>query len=323
MGKEIKIGLVGHGYWGNIFLNSVLRHGKHDITWICDPRKKNEMKIPHFHFINDCPLEEVDLVFVATPPGIHFEITKHFMERGANCLVTKPVVSNEVEFRELANLASISKCNLFADHTFISSPSFEFILNKIKNSNFGKILNYNSNRSGLGIVQKEVSVVKDLVIHDLSILDALGVRIPKSVVSYSQNIFVDEPSQIVNLLLEYDGNFRANISASWLSGIKVRNVQVGFENGTILWDDLKDLDTVMSVEIEHIVQPEIGHKITKVNKFDKPEIDAINNQLNKIEIALNSFDSKDDLDHILRITKVVEFVEISLLHPGETIYFEN
>lgn len=245
------------------------------------------------------------------------------MERGVSCLVTKPVFNNEIDFYELSNLATNKKCKIFADHTFVSSPSMDFIRNEIKNSNFGQMLNFNSNRSGLGIVQKDVSVVRDLVIHDVSILDALGSGLPKSVVSYSQKVFVNKPWQIVNLLISYSESLKANISASWLSGIKSRNIQIGFENGTIAWDDLKDLETVMSVEIEHKEQPTMEHKVTKVSKFEKLEIDAINNQLNKIEIALNSLENKDELEHILRVTKVVEFIEKSLLFPGEVIYFEG
>ena len=59
------------------------------------------------------------------------------------------------------------------DHTFVYTPAVRKIRDLISDGSLGDVYYYDSTRVNLGLFQRDVNVIWDLAVHDLSILDYL------------------------------------------------------------------------------------------------------------------------------------------------------
>src|SRR5205807_9215325 len=84
----------------------------------------------------------------------------------------------------------------------------------------------------------DVSVVRDLAPHDLSIMSCLIPHEPEAVVATGQshlNGLVD----VAFLTVYFPGNTIAHINVNWLSPVKVRTTLLGGEKKMLVWNDLE------------------------------------------------------------------------------------
>jgi hypothetical protein len=91
----MKTGLIGYGYWGKI-INSKL--------------KNNTINLP---------FDDVEWVFVATPPKTHYDIVKEYILKKKNIFCEKPLTLDYKSSKELIDLANEKKVHLYIDNLFI------------------------------------------------------------------------------------------------------------------------------------------------------------------------------------------------------------
>ena len=90
----MKTGLVGFGYWGKI-INSKLQDN------IINP-----------------PFDDVDWIFIATPPKTHYNIVKEYILKNKNIFCEKPLTLDYKSSKELIDLANEKKVHLYIDNLF-------------------------------------------------------------------------------------------------------------------------------------------------------------------------------------------------------------
>ena len=96
-------------------------------------------------------------------------------------------------------------------------------------------------RINLGLFQHDVNVVWDLAPHDLSIMDYLIGRMPRSLAAFgtahtgSENGLED----VAYLNLDFGGGLLASFHVNWLSPVKVRHFIVGGSRKSIVFNDLE------------------------------------------------------------------------------------
>ncbi|MDZ5472007.1 Gfo/Idh/MocA family oxidoreductase [Bacillus sp. 31A1R] len=116
MSTPIKMGIIGLGGFGARILNPIsFFHTKEEIevVAICDinlERAKsiaNEYQIPHWYESYQKMLDSVslDLVYIATPPSTHGEITSLVIEKGIHVLCEKPLANSINDAKEMKDLA--------------------------------------------------------------------------------------------------------------------------------------------------------------------------------------------------------------------------
>ena len=116
-------------------------------------------------------LREVDAVSVVTPTGTHHAIARDFLGAGVSVLVEKPMASTVEEADDLIRAAAAAGVRLQVGHIERFNPAYVAVRDSIKEPAFieGHRLSPYSFRS------TEVSVVLDLMIHDLDLtLDIAG-----------------------------------------------------------------------------------------------------------------------------------------------------
>jgi predicted dehydrogenase len=129
---------------------------------------------------------------------------------------------------------------LYGDLTYLYTGAVEYLQKFIKNGRLGIPLYYDSTRTNLGLLQKEVNVMWDLAPHDLAIIDYCFKIFPKKILATaSHNFKASKNFEMAHITLEYDNGFTAHIHVSWVSPIKLRTVLIGGSNKMIFFDDIE------------------------------------------------------------------------------------
>lgn len=164
---------------------------------------------------------KVDLVSVATPTINHFEVAKFFLERRVPVLVEKPITGDLGQANKLIRLAKKNKTLLFVGHVERYNSAYQAVKENIKNPLFiecGRLSTF-PNRS------LDISVVSDLMIHDLDIiLDLVKDKVKKIDV---KGVSVLSPSaDIANARITFKNGCVANITASRISAKRERKIRI-------------------------------------------------------------------------------------------------
>lgn len=241
----VRTALVGLGYWGPNLLRNFGAQELCDLAYACDLSDANiakaRAKYPAIRYVHDIGEilsdPSVELVLIATPTSTHFPLAKRALEAGKHVFVEKPIASTPAEADALMDLARRTERLLFVDHTFVFAPAVQELGKYVTSGRLGEPLYFDSIRANLGLIQKDINVLFDLAIHDLSILHTL-VRLEEveTIAAHGSKHFGEQEEQ-VHVYLTFRSGFSAHISVSWLSPVKIRQTILGGTKAMALYDD--------------------------------------------------------------------------------------
>src|SRR5947199_7827811 len=130
------------------------------------------------------------------------------------------------------------------DHTFLYHGADRKIREMVEDGVIGDIYYYDSVRVNLGLFQHDVSVVWDLAVHDLSILDYVLPSKPDRVSATGMSHVGGEPENIAYLTLFFADSLIAHVHVNWLAPVKVRRTLIGGGTKMIVYDDLEPSEKV-------------------------------------------------------------------------------
>jgi predicted dehydrogenase len=245
---KLRIGVIGFGHWGPNIARNIHSNKASMLVSICDVNADNLQKANVLYpdvLISDDPFiliksSEIDAVVISTPAATHFDLVKLAIGAGKHVLVTKPITLNASQSRLLTDLAREKQKVLLVDHTFVYTQAFKKLKKIVSSNSLGKILYYDSMRSGLGIFKTDVDVIYDLAIHDIAIAHHLFGERPNLVSAVSHaNILGNLPSQAY-LNFFYKSGLNVHIASHWLAPVKQRKVLITGSERMICWDDTLD-----------------------------------------------------------------------------------
>lgn len=244
---KLSIGIVGLGYWGpNLFRNFAAASGW-TVKYGCDLEEKNLTKMraqyPAVTYTNDLNVllndPELTAIAVATPTRGHYPIAKAALEAGKHVLIEKPITETVAQADELIALAKSKNLHILVDHTFVYTGAVRKIKELVDRGELGDLYYFDSSRINLGLIQKDVNVLWDLAIHDLSILSQIrDLSTLKSLYAHGSKHH-GEQIEIGHLHMSFDGGFEAHIHVSWLSPVKLRQTIIGGTKKMALFNDLE------------------------------------------------------------------------------------
>ncbi|MBL7812948.1 MAG: Gfo/Idh/MocA family oxidoreductase, partial [Bacteroidetes bacterium] len=198
----------------------------------------------------------------ATPINTHFTLAKAALEAGKHVLVEKPLATSRQEVLELMELAERRNLLLMVDHTFLYTGAVRKIRSLVDSGEIGTLQYFDSTRINLGLFNPNWSVIWDLAVHDLSILDFITQGKPVRGVSatgISHTAMGIE--DIAYLTLYYDDNTIAHITSSWISPVKIRKTLIGGSKKMVIYDDVEPTEKVKIYDSGFSVNtPEEVHK---------------------------------------------------------------
>lgn len=244
----INVAVVGCGYWGPNLIRNFTACPATRVTSICDQDGQrlercrglcpSAAAVTDVRYILDDPA--VDAVAIATPVRTHASLALAALDAGKHVLVEKPLAASVVEAQQLVERAERGGRVLMVDHTFVYSPAVRKIKELLDTGELGELYYIDSVRINLGLFQHDINVIWDLAPHDLSILDYLVGRLPRSLSAFGA-CHVDtcrEIEDVAYLNLDMGGGLLASFHVNWLSPVKIRHFIVGGTRKSVVYNDL-------------------------------------------------------------------------------------
>jgi predicted dehydrogenase len=245
--KMIKIGVIGLGYWGPNLVRTLTVPGRSRVTMACDIDAAAAARLAERHPDLKTTTRvdellagaEIDAVAIATPVRSHYELAMAALRAGKHVLVEKPITETSEQARRLIDEAGRRGAVLMVDHTFVYTGAVRRIRDIVRSGDLGQIYYYDSIRVNLGLFQRDVNVLWDLAIHDLSILDYVLDARPTAISAVGTKHVAGSPENIAYLSLFLAGGAVAHINVNWLAPVKVRQTLIGGSRKMIVFDDLQ------------------------------------------------------------------------------------
>jgi len=248
----IRIGVIGYGYWGPNLVRNFADVGSCRVTMVSDTRPDRralvEARYPgtatvaDYHDLLRSP--DVDAVAIATPVSTHFPIALEALHAGKHVWVEKPMTATSVDAIKLIEEANRRSLVLHVDHTFVYTGAVRKISELIKTGALGRIYYYDSVRVNLGLFQRDVNVIWDLAVHDLSIMDHVLPMQPSALSVTAARHVPGQPEDVAYLTLFFDDSTIAHIHVNWLAPVKVRRTLIGGSSKMIVYDDLEPSEKI-------------------------------------------------------------------------------
>lgn len=245
MKEYLRAAVVGLGYWGPNLARNFSASGDFHLAGVCDanPARLRAAAALYPSALATESLDELlagkpDLVAIATPVSSHYELARRCLEGGSHILVEKPFTATVEEGEKLLALAEKVGRRAFVDHTFLFTGAVEEMKQQVDSGNLGDLLYVDSVRINLGLFQPDVDVIWDLAPHDLSILQYILGRAPKTVSAMGSSHNPSGTVDVAYLHLDYGEGMTAHLHLSWLSPVKVRRMIFAGTKQSLIFDDL-------------------------------------------------------------------------------------
>lgn len=233
----IRAGVVGVGHLGYHHARNYAALDGVELVGVADPHEKNRLKaaedftVPAFSDAKGLIAAGVDAVSVVTPTIAHAAVVNELLQAGVHVLVEKPMATSVDEAETMVVLAKTHHCILQVGHIERFNGAVLAFSEAIKAPKFIECHRL-SPFPGRGT---DVSVVLDLMIHDLDIVLAME---PSEVVSLDAvgvPVF-SESEDIANVRLRFASGCVANLTCSRVSLDRMRKIRI-FESNAYLSTD--------------------------------------------------------------------------------------
>jgi len=175
MSEKIKLGLFGVGHLGKVHLKLLKEladeRDDFEITGINDINEENlknvseEFDVAALKNKNEL-LEKINAAVIVTSTSAHYELAKSALEKGIHCFIEKPVTDTIQEANELLEIMKKKKLIVQIGHIERFNPA----LLAIEKYNLTPLFIESHRLSQFNPRGTDVSVIKDLMIHDIDII---------------------------------------------------------------------------------------------------------------------------------------------------------
>lgn len=285
----LKVGVFGVGHLGKFHLNNWKEIEGVKLVGFFDPNNENAKLVTEQYGLKrymdeDKLMDACDIIDVIAPTDHHFQICMQAIRKGKHVFVEKPLAHTIQEGRDIVNMVREANIKLQVGHVERFNPAYLAIKDMPLNPMFievHRLAQFNPRGT-------EVSVILDLMIHDIDIILSL-VKSDVKHISASGVAVMTETPDIANVRIEFNNGCVANLTSSRISMKKMRKMRL-FQKDAYLGIDFLEKKT----EIIKLKQPDD----TNVFSFDietsngKKTIAIANpsiQPLNAIKLELESF----------------------------------
>ncbi|OWY21639.1 gfo/Idh/MocA family oxidoreductase [Sphingobacteriales bacterium UPWRP_1] len=278
----LKVGVFGAGHLGKIHLKLLKQIPFYEVTGFYDPDDENAEKVAlEFgvpRFTNPAQLlQQTQVADIVTPTVHHFETARLALAHGNHIFVEKPLAGTIAEAAEMVQLARNAGVKAQVGHVERFNPAFLAIKSQPLQPKFietHRLAQFNPRGT-------DVSVVLDLMIHDIDILLTL-VKDEVTEVRASGVAVVSASPDIANARIEFAGGCVANLTASRLSLKNMRKTRIFQPSAYISIDFLEKQTEIVTIANEanpNIPSFEIYSHATQTPRFllfNRPQPETVN-----------------------------------------------
>ncbi len=314
----LKAGVVGCGHLGKIHIKLLNQSESFDLLGIYDndisisKKTASEFGCKSYASFEEM-IEEIDVLDIVTPTPSHYSYALKAIEKGVHVFVEKPVCSNTEESFNLIEKSKLNNVKIQVGHVERFNPAFTAVENNISQPMFiesHRLAQFNPRGT-------DVSVVLDLMIHDIDIILKSVDSTIKHISSSGVSVISDAPD-IANARIEFKNGCVANLTASRVSLKNMRKTRF-FQSGKYISIDFLNRESeILEIDEKNSETPIMTLKTSKGNKkkvyFSKPNIsenNAILDELNSFAFSITNdkrpkvdiYDGHNALDVAIRIIK--------------------
>ena len=327
--SPVKVGVIGIGNmgWHHARVLSLLKDA--DLVGVADPNEnRGKLAIEQFQcdWYKDYHdlISKVDAICIAVPTLLHHKVGLDCLKAGVNVLIEKPIAANELEAKSLINASKNSNCLLQVGHIERFNPAFRE-LNKIVLNEEIVVLEA-IRHSPHADRANDVSVVMDLMIHDIDLILELGnSKIQKLAAVGGRNS--DGLIDYVNATLVFNNNIIASLSASKMSHKKIRSLSAHCQNALVETDFLNHSLQIHrksheSYTADHgeLVYRNDGY----VEEVSTTSIEPLYAELEHFLKCVQGKESPEvDGEQASRALKIADFIECAVENSGDAISLET
>src|SRR5689334_12156412 len=235
----LKIGVFGVGHLGKFHLNNWKEIPGTELVGFYDPdddaAKNVSEKYQLARFVDaDALVDACDAIDVVAPTNFHFDICEKAIRKGKHVFVEKPLANTMEEASQLVKLVQESNVKLQVGHVERFNPAFLAVKDFDLNPMFievHRLAQFNPRGT-------EVSVILDLMIHDIDIILSIVKSDVRSISSSGVAVMTDTPD-IANVRLEFHNGCVANLTSSRISMKKMRKMRL-FQKDAYIGIDFLD-----------------------------------------------------------------------------------
>lgn len=238
----LKVGILGVGHLGNFHINNWLLITGVELIGFFDPNDDNaQIAIEKYNLKRFDTAESLiavcDAVDIVAPTTAHFDLCKAAITTGKHVFVEKPLANTMEQARQLVNLAREANIKFQVGHVERFNPAFLALKNHHLEPMFievHRLAQFNPRGT-------DVSVILDLMIHDIDIILSLVKSNVKFISANGVAVMSDTPD-IANVRIEFDNGCVANLTSSRISMKKMRKMRL-FQKDAYIGIDFLDKKT--------------------------------------------------------------------------------
>ncbi|MBT9483541.1 Gfo/Idh/MocA family oxidoreductase [Sediminibacterium sp.] len=285
----LKVGVFGVGHLGKFHLNNWKEIEGIKLVGFFDPNNDNAKEVTEKYGLKrfmdeDKLMDACDIIDVITPTNQHYEICMKAVRKGKHVFVEKPITHTLQEGKNLVNMVREANVKLQVGHVERFNPAYLAVKDLNLNPMFievHRLAQFNPRGT-------EVSVILDLMIHDIDIILSLVKSDVKSIAASGVAVMTETPD-IANVRIEFNNGCVANLTSSRISMKKMRKLRL-FQKDAYIGIDFLEKKT----EIIKLKQPEDENVFSfdidtpngkKTIAIATPSIEP----LNAIKLELTSF----------------------------------
>lgn len=246
MNEKVRVGVIGVGYLGRFHAEKYAAMPEAELVGLVDLDKARAVDLATrlgtkaYGDYREL-LGKVDAVSIVVPTAAHYEVSRAFLENDVDVLIEKPITSRLEEADKLIELADSKGLLIQVGHLERFNPAVMALDGIVKRPMF-----IESHRlSTFKARGTDVSVVLDLMIHDIDII----LNFVKSTVSSIHAAGISVISghvDIANARLEFANGCVANVTASRISAKDQRKIRLFQKEGYISVDFANREITIIS-----------------------------------------------------------------------------
>lgn len=229
--SALRVGVVGVGHFGRLHALKASQHDEEELIGVYDVDARRAQSIAKDVGCRafedyDTLLEQTDAVIIASPADTHYSLGCRALRKKRHVLVEKPIAATLQEGRELADLAHQCGCILQVGHLLRYSAEHHAITQRITHPVYieaTRIAPFKQRGT-------DVSVVLDLMIHDLDLVLAIVDSPIKSIDALGAAIS-SAHDDIANARVRFKNGCVATITASRVSLKTERRMRLFAQDG--------------------------------------------------------------------------------------------
>jgi predicted dehydrogenase len=289
----LKIGVLGTGHLGKFHLNNWKEIPGIELVGFYDPddatgkEVSEQYQLPRFTDTESL-MDSSDALDIVAPTTFHFELCEQAIKKGKHVFVEKPLANTMQEAEQLVKLVDESGVKLQVGHVERFNPAFLSVKDMQLNPMFievHRLAQFNPRGT-------EVSVILDLMIHDIDIILSIVKSDVKSISASGVGVLTETPD-IANVRIEFHNGCVANLTSSRISMKKMRKMRLFQKDAYIGIDFLNKKSEVIKLKessdsnmFSFDIETPHGKKTIAVANPLVPEVNAIRKELEEFRNAI-------------------------------------